>query len=199
MRFGLIEFAFITGLKFGQYPTHDVLTEMSSSKRLLQNYLNGDVSSKLGDLEAAFLNYVDVEDCWKIGLCYLVEVVLLIDEPWSKVNIDLLSYVEDKEFVFQYPWGMDSYHKTLKRVDEDMVYYQNKYMESARKKRKGIEAKYAIYGYFFPLQYWAYDAIERLASKFVQYHDLQTPWMLSWSSDRIPSMKDLVEIFDHLL
>ena len=100
LRFDLIEFTFITGLKFDQYPTHTVLTEMSRSKRLQQTYLNGDASLKLGELEAAFLNYVDIEDCWKLGLCYFVEAVLLADEPWSKVNIDLLSYVEDEEFFF---------------------------------------------------------------------------------------------------
>ena len=54
---------------------------MSSSKRLLQNYLNGDVFLKLWDLEVAFLNCVDVQDCCKLGLCYIVEVVLLADEP----------------------------------------------------------------------------------------------------------------------
>ena len=35
LRFGLIEFSFITELKFGQYPTYDVLNKMSSSKRLM--------------------------------------------------------------------------------------------------------------------------------------------------------------------
>ena len=91
---------------------------------------------------------------------------------------------------------MDSYNNTLKGVDKDMVYYQNNYMESARKKRKCAKAKYAIYGYFFALQYWAYEAIERLASKFAKYHGPQSPRMLSWSSDKVPSTKDLVEIFD---
>ena len=104
-RFGLIEFAFITGLKFGQYPTHDVLTEMSSSKRLVDDYMGVDASPKLGDFEEAFLHYMDVEDCWKLGLCYFVEAVLLADEPWSKVNIDLLSYVEDEDFFFSISLG----------------------------------------------------------------------------------------------
>ena len=48
---------------------------------------------------------------------------------------------------------MDSDHKTLKGVDKDIVYYQNNYIESTRKKRKGVEAKYTIYIYFFALQY----------------------------------------------
>ena len=105
LRFGLIEFAFITGLKFGQYPSHVVLTEMSSSKRLLETYLNGDESPKLFYLAEVFQNCQDVEDCWKLRLYYLVEAVLLADEPWSKVNIDFLLYVEDDEFFFSISLG----------------------------------------------------------------------------------------------
>ena len=69
-------------------------------------------------------------------------------------------------------------------------------MKSARKKRKGCETKYAIYDYFFALQYWTYEATERVASKFAQYHGPQSLWMLSWSFNKVPSTKDLVEIFD---
>ena len=129
----------------------------------------------------------------------MAEVVLLVDEPRSDINIDFLSYIEDEEFFFfffQYSWGMDSYHKTFKGVDKDMVNYQKYYMESARKKRKGTEAKYAIYGYFFSLHYWAYEAIKRLPSKFTTYHGLQSPRMLRWSFEKIFSVKELVELFD---
>ena len=69
-------------------------------------------------------------------------------------------------------------------------------MELARKKKKGAEAKYAIYEYFFALQYWAYEVIERLASKFATYHGPQSPRMLSWLFDKVPSAKELVELFD---
>ena len=78
-----------------------------------------------------------------------------------------------------------------------MVNYQNNYMESARKKRKGVEAKYAIYGYLFALQHWVYETIERVASKFAKYHGLHSSQILSWSSDKALSAKDLVELFDH--
>ena len=81
MRFGLVEFALITELNFGQYPSLAKTTQMSRSTRLWETYMNGDVHSKLADLEDAFLSFQDVEDCWKLCLFYLVEGLLLVDEP----------------------------------------------------------------------------------------------------------------------
>ena len=46
---------------------------------------------------------------------------------------------------------MGSYHKTLNGVDKYMVHYQKNYLESTRKKKKGAEAKYDIYGFFLGL------------------------------------------------
>ena len=63
LRFGLVEFALITGLNFGQYPSLAEITQMSSSTRLWETYMNGDVHPKLADLEDAFLSCQDVEDC----------------------------------------------------------------------------------------------------------------------------------------
>ena len=86
--------------------------------------MNGDVSSKLADLEEAFLSCQDMDDYWKLSLCYLVERLLLAHEPWSTVNIDFLSFVEDDFFFFfQYPWGMNFYHKAINGVDKDTVHY----------------------------------------------------------------------------
>ena len=100
MRFGLLEFALITGLNFSQYPNPSKVTEISTSRRPLETYMNGNVAPKLSDLEDAFLSCEDVEDYWKLGNLYLVESLLLADKPTSKVNLDFLSFVEDEEFFF---------------------------------------------------------------------------------------------------
>ena len=117
LRFGLLGFALITRLNFGQYPNLAEITEMSMSRRLVETYMNGDVDMKVTDLENAFLSCEDVEDGWKLGLCYLVEGLLLADEPTSKVNLDFLSFIKDEDFFFQYPWGLDSYYKTYASVN----------------------------------------------------------------------------------
>ena len=100
MRFGSLEFQMITGLNFGQYRNPVKITNMSTNRRLVETYMNGDVAPKLTDLENAFLSCEDVDDGWKLSLCYWVEGLLLVDEPTSKVNLDFLSFVKDEEFFF---------------------------------------------------------------------------------------------------
>ena len=145
MIFGLLKLALIIGLNFSQYPNPAKITKMSMSRRLVKTYINDDVAPKLTDLGNAFVSCDNVEDGWKLGICYLVEGLLLADEPTSKVKLDFLSFVEDEEFFFQYPWVLDLYYKTYTSVNKDMVHYKRNYLEQVRKKKKGPEAKYAIY------------------------------------------------------
>ena len=91
---------------------------------------------------------------------------------------------------------MDSYHKTLNGVDKDIVYYYKNYLESARKKKKDAKAKYAIYRYFLALQYWAFEAIERVASKFATYHGPPESTNAKFVIRKVSSTKELVELFD---
>ena len=63
LRFGLVEFTLIIGLNFGQYSSLAEITQMSSSTRLCETYMHGDVHPKLVDFENAFLSCQDVEDC----------------------------------------------------------------------------------------------------------------------------------------
>ena len=63
---------------------------MSTSRRLVETYMNGDITLKLIDLGNAFVGFDDVEDGWKFGLCHLVGGLLLADEPTSKVKLDFL-------------------------------------------------------------------------------------------------------------
>ena len=125
LRFRLLEFALITGLNFSEYPNLAKIIEMSMSRRLMETYMNNNIASKLTNLENAFLTCEDVEDCWKLGLCYLVESLLLADEPTSKYNLDFLSFVED-EFFFQYPWGLNSYYKMYAGINKDVIHYKKK-------------------------------------------------------------------------
>ena len=77
-----------------------------------------------------------------------------------------------------------------------MVHYKRNYLEQVRKKKKDPEAKYAIYGYFLALQYQAYKAIDKVASKYMTtYHGIQNPRILCGSSDKALSTKELGKLF----
>ena len=77
LRFGLLGFALITRLNFGQYPNLAEITEMSMSRRLVETYMNGDVDMKVTDLENAFLSCEDVEDGWKLAFAVWLNVYCL--------------------------------------------------------------------------------------------------------------------------
>ena len=79
-----------------------MISEISMSRRLAETYMNDDVASKQADLENSFLNCENVKDSWKLGFCYLIEGLLLVDKPTSTVNLDFISFIEDEDFFFQY-------------------------------------------------------------------------------------------------
>ena len=142
------------------------------------------ISLKLTDLENAFVSCDDVEDGWKLDLYHLVENLLLADELTSKVNLDFLSFVEEEEFFFFFfnvILGAWTHIIRLTLLLIKMVHYKRNYLEQVRKNKKVPEAKYATYGYFLALQYCAYGS--------------QNPRMLSWSSDKVSSIKELAELF----
>ena len=60
------------------------------------------------------------------------------------VERSLFSIVESEEDFFKYPFGRESFEKTLTRLDKDMVYFRVLYMKALkkRKKKKAGEAKY---------------------------------------------------------
>ncbi|PON88502.1 hypothetical protein TorRG33x02_157160 [Trema orientale] len=62
IRFGLCEFALITGLNFGKYPDEAKLKTMSGIRRLVKKYMNDSNIVRSGELVAAFLNCGDTED-----------------------------------------------------------------------------------------------------------------------------------------
>ena len=66
--------------------------------------MNNDVAPKLTDLENAFVSCDDVEDGWKLDLCYLVEGLLLADEPKSKVNLVAWTHIRRLTLVLIKIW-----------------------------------------------------------------------------------------------
>ena len=102
LRFGLLNFVLITRLNFGQYPNLAKINEMSTSRRPVETYMNSDVALKLTNLENAFLSCEDVEDGWKLDLCYLVEDLLLLDEQTSRVHLISFHSLRMRSYLFIY-------------------------------------------------------------------------------------------------
>ncbi|PON78353.1 hypothetical protein PanWU01x14_019910 [Parasponia andersonii] len=103
LRFGVGEFALITALNFTKDLDIVNYKSMSSSMRLRETYLNNAANVRFGELEAAFLNCKETEDVWKLGLCYLIDGLLMAQESSTKIMMDMLSFVENEEEFFNYP------------------------------------------------------------------------------------------------
>ncbi|PON34685.1 hypothetical protein PanWU01x14_342370 [Parasponia andersonii] len=135
---------------------------MSSSMRLRETYLNNTANVRSGELEAAFLNCEEKEDVWKLGLCYSVDGLLMTQESSTKIMMDMLSFVENEEEFFNYPWGRRSYERTFPSLNKDMMHQRENYLEKMKNNKKDKEAKYTVYGFSIALQYWAYEVIPKL-------------------------------------
>ena len=153
LRFGLGEFALITGLNFGKDPDEMKLKSMSASTRLRETYLNNEAMVRSGELEAAFVNCEEKEDVWKLGLCYLVDGLLMAQESGTKIQMDMLSFVENEEDFFNYPWGRRSYERTFYSLNKDMNRQRENYINKIKKNKKEKEAQYTVYGFSIGLQY----------------------------------------------
>ena len=134
---------------------------MPHSTRLVSTHINNNSKVKSHELEDTFTSCTDKEDAWKCGLLYFIDGVLHSHEPNSKVGIYLFLLVECEEDFFKYPFGRESFQRTLIGVDKDMIHFRSLYMKAVEKikaKKAGeakytLEAKYTVYGYVIILQY----------------------------------------------
>ena len=63
-------------------------------------------------------------------------------------------------FFFQYHWVWTLITRLSMELIKIWSITKKNYLESARKKKKSVEAKYIIYGYFLALQYWAKSGLK---------------------------------------
>ncbi|XP_062116544.1 uncharacterized protein LOC133830574 [Humulus lupulus] len=179
-RFGMGEFALVTGMNFSTFPSLEELEGHNLSNRLIKEYFNDAEKVKLSQVDHAFKTCTIVEDAYKLGLCLLVDGVLNSIEGKLHIWRDILKIVEDVEYLFSYPWRKYSYRRLLQSCKKDMV-KQNANYDAKKDAKVQQESKYSMYGYAPALQYWAYEAIQQLATEFVVRSGNMVLRMLSWS------------------
>ena len=196
LRFGIGEFALITGLECGKGPNKTQYAEVTNSRRLLKDYLNDEDSISSIKLENAFANCTEAEDVWKLGLCYLVDAFIFGQEPKNKIFMDMLSFVENEAFFFSYPWGRICFENTIRGLNKSPESLENLYKGQLKKKGKtAAAAQYTVYGYPLALQYWAFEAIPKIGAIICDQKQRLFPRMLSWEWKRKPSTNEIAEIF----
>ncbi|PON36494.1 hypothetical protein PanWU01x14_328030 [Parasponia andersonii] len=151
LRFKLGEFALITALNFDKDLDVVKYKSMSSSMRLRETHLNNEANVRFCELDTSFLNCEEKEDVWKLGLCYLVDGLLMAHESSTKILMDMLSFVENEEDFFNYLWGRQSYERTFPSLNNDMMHQMENYLQKMKKNKKAKEAKYTVYGFSIAL------------------------------------------------
>ncbi|XP_060958272.1 uncharacterized protein LOC115696517 [Cannabis sativa] len=197
VRFGVLEFALITGLDFSSGPTEEekaAQVARSGSDRLINRYFNRSDSVKTEALQLQFTNCQNPEDLYKLGLCLFVESVLLGREANALITPHILRYVEDLEFFFRIPWGKHSFARLMHSLQKDMLKQKANY-EKKLSSDVQHECKYTAYGFAPAVQYWAYEAILEVGKRYGTNHGIRFLRMLSWTSKGDIGKKDVSALF----
>ncbi|XP_060965282.1 uncharacterized protein LOC115723646 [Cannabis sativa] len=192
VRFGVLEFALITGLDFSSGPTEEekaAQVARSGSDRLINKYFNRSDSVKTEALQLQFTNCQNPEDLYKLGLCLFVESVLLGREANALITPHIIRYVEDLEFFFRIPWGKHSFARLMHSLQKDMLKQKANY-EKKLSSDVQHECKYTAYGFAPAVQYWAYEAILEVGKRYGTNHGIRFPEMLSRTSKGDIGKKD---------
>ncbi|XP_062090026.1 uncharacterized protein LOC133796503 [Humulus lupulus] len=203
-KFGVHEFAIITGLSCSCPPLAVDIEPHITSSRLVDTYFSVEPEKdiRFSILERAFSMCDVPDDLYKLGLVYFVEGILLGAENDNAIWRDSLSMVEDLDYFEKYPWGSLSFDTTVKQFNIDMKAIggtipgkkAKKIIEAESSKGFKVEAKYTCKGYPPALQYWAYETILDLQKEHAKPCGFKFPRMLQWESIGQPKHLHLKDV-----
>ncbi|XP_024028424.1 uncharacterized protein LOC112093705 [Morus notabilis] len=118
-RFGMKEFALITGLNCEEIPEPNMVLKASKKMGLLEHFkaqvvLVADLNKLLTE------NKIKGSDKVKIVIVYFLAQVLISGDEKKTVPLDWLSYVDDLDFFNNYPWGKVSFECTLQSLRNNL-------------------------------------------------------------------------------
>ncbi|XP_024026983.1 uncharacterized protein LOC112093193 [Morus notabilis] len=180
-RFGMREFALITGLNCGETPELDVVLKASKNIRLLEHFKSHVVL--VADLKKLLTGKkIKGSDKAKIAIIYFLAQVLLSGDEKKTAPLDWLSYVDDLEFFNSYPWGRVSFECTLRALRKNL---KEKFQKWVRKGRnKSIKKTYSICGFPWAFQVWAFETFPTIGATFAKMVDGRLPRILKWEARR---------------
>ncbi|CAA2974589.1 Hypothetical predicted protein [Olea europaea subsp. europaea] len=104
-RFGIQEYALVTGLGCGLLPDDNVMDRVLDKRRLKDIHFKHVDKISCAQLEQTFLrSSTPRADRYKLGLALIIKGVF--NAPDNNVGIDMetLSIVDDLDLFFSYPW-----------------------------------------------------------------------------------------------
>ncbi|OIT32493.1 hypothetical protein A4A49_53112 [Nicotiana attenuata] len=161
LRFGLGEFALVTGLKC----KGDISIESIAENRLISKYF-GTASVTLAQLADCFKKkkWETNDDALKIAVLYFVNSFLLSQLKTKVISRSYIDLVECGDFN-NYPWGIDVYNATI---------------DSCSNKFQDKPSFYRLGGFPLALQIWLYECCPSLDGHFADHIGNELPRILNW-------------------
>lgn len=181
-KFGIKDFALITGLNCGELPAID-MSKIQKAK-FSRRYFGDEKTIRRTKLHEVFeeMDKGRNKDVVKMAKLYMLETFILGKQIRTGINHEYTLLIDDKKQFDQYPWGRVSYEITID------------FMKKAIKSHD--VSAIGIGGFPYALLVWAYETIPLLAvhsSFFATRIAFGTPRMNNWAADVHPEWKDLSE------
>ncbi|KAL8483779.1 hypothetical protein ACS0TY_026459 [Phlomoides rotata] len=193
--FGPMEFAVITGLKFG--PT----TEIPDSSKFFNKVFRGKTSLQVKDVQLAFLKSCKIDkgsgdEALKLALLWVLFGILLMkDKTTKKIDMKFVHLVENLDDFNNYPWGRLAYDVLVKNMRKHMG--PKSFTRRARKlttKDKPTLPHIDVHGFAHVLQLWVYEAIPCVASYCATRRSKTSiPRMLRWDASKAFRFDELTQ------
>ncbi|XP_075076687.1 uncharacterized protein LOC142163314 [Nicotiana tabacum] len=161
LRFGLGEFALVTGLKC----KGDTSIESIAENRLISKYF-GTASVTFAQLADCFKKkkWETDDDALKIAVLYFVNSFLLSQLKTKVISRSYIDLVECGDFN-NYPWGIEVYKATI---------------DSCSNKFQDKPSFYRLAGFPLALQTWLYGCCPSLDGHFADHLGNKLPRILNW-------------------
>lgn len=181
-KFGIRDFALITGLNCEELPAVDM--SKIQKARFSRRYFGGEKTIRRTKLHEVFVEMDKgrSKDVIKMAKLYMLEMLVLGKQIRTGINHEYTLLIDDKEQFERYPWGRVSYEITLDFVKKAI--------------KSNDASAVGIGGFPYALLVWAYETIPLLSinsSFFAIRMSFGTPRMNNWAADVHPEWKDLSE------
>lgn len=176
LRFGLVEFGIITGLKCTG--DADKCYDSDGTGHLINTYFSSELTSvPKQSLIECFHNkrWKSDEDAVKIAVLYFIHTFLFSTVNRKHISTDDFEFVESGAYE-TYPWGKAVFKATLK---------------SMKGKLRGKPSMYRLGGLPLAFQCWFYECCPYVNNKIAFRVDDKVPRILSWKVTRQPGYKEL--------
>ena len=192
VRFSVVDFALITGLKCHGVTESAVREQSSAVIGVRERYFKGMKSIRRQDIEVVLNAQSPIEDEKDVGilqlcLIYFVSNVLLSANKENFVADLYFQLVNDMDNFNLYDWGSVTWFKTRESIRNTGLI-----IRAAEKANK--EPNYNLYGFPIVLQIWSYEVLPSLAARFAAPIKARAPRLCAWKTVQKPSGKVLMEL-----